>query len=99
MDEESLEDLPKEKINISGVTVEVDEQWACFYDPDDPNFSGGYGGMDLAIYLFSGMSIWPCGRTYQEGGRDGFEHSIGPDWCECEVCSKIRSLIDGEDEA
>ena len=81
------EDEEMVEISFRGKTITVSDFWDCF------SHSLGYGGMDIAAYVNGGMSVWPCGRTYQEGGRDGFKEDTGTDWCECFTCQRVRSLI------
>jgi hypothetical protein len=77
------------KAIIGNETVMVDDTWEGMRE------SIGYGGMDVAAYICGGMSIWPCGRTFQEGGRDGFEEDVGENGCECKTCNKVRNLLFG----
>ena len=74
-------------VEIGGIMMRASYLWDCFRD------SIGYGGMDVAAYVSGGMSVWPCGETFQEGGRDGFKENHGIDWCECETCQRVRSLL------
>jgi len=75
------------KVKINNEEIEVDQLWDTFSE------SIGYGGMDIASYVTGGMSIWPCGRSFQEGGRDGFDEDSGPSRCVCETCERVRSLL------
>ena len=81
------EDDEAVEISFRGETITVSDCWNCF------RHCLGYGGMDVAGYIGGGMTIWPCGRTFQEGGRDGFKEDTGTDWCECGICQRVRSLI------
>ena len=64
--------------------------WWNFYDGRD---SLGYGGMDVAAYVSGGMVVWPCGETFQEGGRDGFNEDHGNNYCECSKCMSVREAL------
>lgn len=80
------EDEATVEISVCGETLAVSELWdACSHD--------GYGGRDVVAYVNSGMSVWPCGRTFQEGGRDGFQEDTGVISCECPTCQRVRSLF------
>ena len=81
------EDEEMVEISFRGKTITVSYFWDCF------SHSLGYGGMDIAAYVNGGMSVWPCGRTFQEGGRDGFKEDTGTAWCECRTCQRVRSLL------
>ena len=45
---------------------------------------------DERAYAWGGMWVHPCGRTYQEGGVDGFTKDIGEFKCDCELCAEFR---------
>lgn len=51
------------------------------------------GQDDERAYCSGGMYYHPCGRTYQEGGRDGFEKSSGRERCPCKICEAVRNHI------
>ncbi len=45
---------------------------------------------DIRAYACGGLWIHPCGESYQEAGRDGFEESSGSEHCDCDLCSEFR---------
>jgi len=80
MKKKKLNDEKKSKKEV----IETSDMW-------ESNWSGfGHGGMDLAAYVSGGMSVWPCGATFQEGGRDGFDEDIGMRHCTCKICEAVR---------
>jgi len=51
------------------------------------------GDDDPKVYATGGMWIHPCGKTYQEAGRDGFTENSGVWECHCPLCEKMRVVI------
>lgn len=45
------------------------------------------------IYLTGGMWLHPCGRTFQEAGRDDFTEDSGIWECNCKLCTQIKQHI------
>ena len=53
-------------------------------------------GGDIRAYMSGGMWVHPCGKTFQTGGRDGFEHDYGEEHCSCGLCAALRTEMEGE---
>ena len=74
-------------VNIGKKKMKVHFMWDLF------KYGVGWNGLDVAAYVTGGMSWWPCGRTFQVGGIDGFKEDSGTEWCECSVCREMRSTL------
>jgi hypothetical protein len=42
------------------------------------------------VYAWGGAWVHPCGETYQEDGKDGFNDGWGDEHCNCVLCCEFR---------
>jgi hypothetical protein len=47
-------------------------------------------GEDVRVYASGGMWVHPCGATFQDAGRDGFDEGYGEWDCQCDLCTSLR---------
>ena len=90
MTNEEIKEIELTNVNVGGSTIKASNLWDCFRD------SIGCSGMDVAAYVGGGMSVWPCGKTFQKGGMDGFNKDIGDHDCQCDTCKHVRDLLPSE---
>ena len=82
------EEIYKERVwaKIGGSMIEVDPMWEMYHHREGSD-------LGVAAYVTGGMYWWPCGRTFQAAGRDGFDENEGEPNCKCHVCSRVEELM------
>jgi hypothetical protein len=71
--------------NIKKLIKRCDSLWRSYA----PDINTLQVSRDIRMYISGGMWVHPCGKTFQEGGRDGFDKNYGIEYCVCDLCKEI----------
>jgi hypothetical protein len=80
--------MKRELTPLQKLMRRADMLWNALFREDDFRFTG-----DIRVYVNGGMYVHPCGETYQEGGRDGFETKSGRIKCRCAFCAALKKAF------
>jgi len=73
---------------LTRTLAKCDNMWHTLDGEEQMRLTGG------GIRAYGGGGMWwhPCGKTYQEGGRDGFTEDCGEPECSCKLCGEMREM-------